>query len=494
VGDTKVLPPGAWNNANNTQEAPNRALSLAPLANEHPNEREWPQEREIWSTRTTGTPPCTDNPTPAAHHLLDDTDQPTTSQTNIHDALNLPAGITSISFSTHEASNPLNDRPTNRPSACESICQASTLSVGAASARSGIQEAPNDSLYLSDTSMDQHPGTYESACNASNQPNTPPRAWTNGERTQASSRITRATPALAIEQFDGCEWTRKRGNWPTRATGTKSSYYDPRFLAEQPPITPEPPSDSRESIRTTSSLLVGITSSRIDDRGALNGALGRHSNTQMTSLITPATPVLTIEQFDRREWTQEAQHWSIGPAGMCPNDYRPTSAAQPPLSTSEPHASAHISARDAGNLPAGITSASSSAREASDRTNGTYEPPPSADTNACNAGSLFAGITSASSGTHKISNQTNDALGEHWTSSYAQSVTQRPTQATGPRLRAYTNGCDTINLPTGITSGSLGARETSSAQYDERTSESLATGVQCPSSGPPARKSAQHKE
>jgi len=35
-------PPGAWNDANNTQEAPNRALSLALLANEHPNEREWP--------------------------------------------------------------------------------------------------------------------------------------------------------------------------------------------------------------------------------------------------------------------------------------------------------------------------------------------------------------------------------------------------------------------------------------------------------------------
>jgi len=132
-------------------------------------------------------PPCIDNPTLAAHHPLDDTDQPTTSQTNIRDALNLPAGITSISFSTREASNPLNDRPTNCPSTRESIRQASTLSVGTASARSGIQDAPNDSPYSSDASMDQHPGTYESARNASNQPNTPPGAWTNEERAQASS-------------------------------------------------------------------------------------------------------------------------------------------------------------------------------------------------------------------------------------------------------------------------------------------------------------------
>ena len=170
----------------------------------------------------------------------------------------------------------------------------------------GIQDAPNDSPYSSNASMDQHPGTYESARNASNQPNIPPGAWTDKERAQASSRITRAMPALAIEQFDGREWTRKGGNWPTRVTGTKSSYYDPRFLAEQPPITPEPPSDSRESIYATSSSLVGITSSRIDDCGALNGALGRHSDTQTTLLITPATPVLTIEQFDGCKWTQEA--------------------------------------------------------------------------------------------------------------------------------------------------------------------------------------------
>jgi len=37
-------PRGAWINTTNTQEVPHRALSLAPLANEHPNEREWPQK------------------------------------------------------------------------------------------------------------------------------------------------------------------------------------------------------------------------------------------------------------------------------------------------------------------------------------------------------------------------------------------------------------------------------------------------------------------
>ena len=176
---------------------------------------------------------------------------------------------------------------------------------------------------------------------------------------------------------------------------------------------------------------------------------------------------LTSERPSEHGRTLEAGNRSSGLTGTCSNDHRVLSVAQPLLSTTEPRPSAHTSARDARNLFAGITRAGSGTREVSDWTNDTYgecrtpsyphsvaQPPlstvdqrSSAYTNTRSAKNLPAGNTSASSGAREASDRTNNTFSQH--------------------PRAYTNGRNASNLPAGITSSSFGARESSSAQYDE---------------------------
>jgi len=162
-----------------------------------------------------------------------------------------------------------------------------------------------------------------------------------------------------------------------------------------------------------------------------------------------------------------------------------------------------MSTHDAQNLPAGITSGSSGTREASDRTNDTFgkcqmttyphsiaHPPPSTIDwrlstymNACNTQNLPTGITRAGSGTCEASNQTNDTLGECRTSS-TQSITHHSTQTAELASSTHSGACNTINLPTCITSGSSGTCKFSSTQHDNQTPENSVTGVQWLSSGP----------
>ena len=452
-------PPGAWNDDDNAQVTPRYPMEWEVVDSTQLGRHQWELETQVLSNGTIGAYNPIPEPFTSTEPHWPSPEQRLHAYEDGREARNLPAGNANTSAGTREASSRLHEiqDPSSGPLQDTHTIKTANLS----SDRVGILPgAPNSARIASN--LQHPPGTWTSSNSA--------REWFNNAPEPAP---------LANEQLGERGWIWEGRTESTGINGPHISVY----AAEQAPPSSDRQlgaykiSGSHESAREPNQQATTLPAGAVD-KSQPPGKL------QEAQRLTP----LTSERPSERGGMREAGNWSSGLTGTCSNDHRALAVAQPLLSATEPRPSAHTSARDAQNLSAGITRAGSGTREVLDWKNDTFgecrtsfypqsvaQPPlstvdqrSSAYTNTRNAKNLPAGNTSASSGAREASDRTNNTFSQ--------------------RLRAYPNGRDAINLPAGITSGSFGARESSSAHHDDRTTKNSATGVQCPSSEPAARK------
>jgi len=412
----------------------------------------------------------------------------------------LPAGNANTGAGTRKASNTSHHIPGKRRVSLDNS-PPTQLPIFAADGSLGTLQhtLTAETASLSNNRAGIPSGALNFARIASN-PQHPPGTRIGEDSAHESPNNALELAPLTNEQLGKRGWPLEGGTDSSGINGTSHGPHISAYAAEQAPPSP----DQRLS---TYEISGRHESAREPNRQATILPAGAVEESQPPGTLLEAqrlTP-LTSDQRSERGRTREAGNWPTGPAGTCPHGYHTLSVAQPHFSLTESHPSAHINACDARNLSAGITSAGSGTHEVTDWTNDTLgecrssshnhsvpQPPlstadqrPIAYMNARNAENLPAGITSASSGAREALDRTNNTFSECRTPFHTHPVTQRLTPSTGQRLRAYPNGRDAITSPAGITSGSFGAHESSNAQHDDRTTKNSATGVQCPSSGPP---------